>query len=421
METYESMYLTLYNLLKAIGERSGKRLVSCEYNNEMPAINLLRLQKKLKNCPPTNDQLFKKFPLRQFDYMPPTSNATMKSILKYAEDNRLGVKINGTEIVFQERLSDAELINNRMLVMDMFYRFMEVMKRSAVFASINDKLNSQISIQRRLSNEIYQFGKDLMKVISSDKPPKIKISKVASMLTNFKTEPDERKQTVEYIGAFFAETINNFTSQMQKSDQVVVSYDEIISGFTKSVDLDMLDKISRILNNLRMVNYDEATDHDNIEGCIEVIKAADTYIENSFAPVYNNKNLMISLYRFLKTIHLGLDSKNGIVDMIRSVVGDIKNQFTVSLEGGTINFARVKQSKSIKYQEIIGILHKILVDRNMESINIASIVSSITNGDSMKPYKDQFYQRLAENNVLWSDDYLKTFAGTVMKLYSSTT
>jgi len=398
-------------IIQAIGLRSGKPIVTMDYSPDLPSQNLFKLQKEIKKYPISNEQLFKKFPLRSFHYIDSKNNATMKSILKYTEINRLSLKIVNNEVVFQDRVTDECLIENTMYMMNMFTQFLELMKKSVTFADIKDKLNAQIYLKKKLTNDLYAIGKEILKIIKSDKPPNIKIQRIKQLLESFKTEEEEKKQVVEYLTSFIVESIASLSSQ---PEETIITYDEIIDAlsdnFTESIDT-----INRILANLRMVRYNEDLDKENINMCMELLTVVDTYFQNKLSAIYTNNSFMINMYRLLKTISIGMKDNN-LGDIIRSVIQDVKNQFHVSLNQGAVSFTRKHDHHRIQFPDIINFFEKVLIHKQTDNLSIDSLINEVMNGEFIRPHKELFYKQLEEQNILWSDDYLKTFVGTVIKL-----
>ena len=305
MDSYEYMYKSIYLIIKAIGERSGRSIINNNvYNDEMPKINLLKLQKELKkNSTMSNEQLFKKFPLRTFCYVHPNNNASMKSVIKYTEEKRLGIRINDDVITFQTSLTDEELINNKMYMMNHFNKFLDLMKRSIVFADIRDKLTVQMHKNNKMSNDLYITGKNIMKIVKSSKSPEDKAKEVTYIINSFRTTNDERKEVIEYIVTLIAQTLSSALNT-NLGDIELPTYDDIIIQIDES--LTSLDTINSILSNLRMIPFNPVEDDSKICMIVEILKAIDNYFNGSLKPIYENKFLMNNCYRLMKTLHVGL-------------------------------------------------------------------------------------------------------------------
>lgn len=401
MDEYITNYRSLYNIINVVSKRMDLNLTTDLYEG-IESHNLGSLIGALKNNYPSTEQLFKKFPIRHFHFIDPQSKATMKSLTKHLEENKLCmIQKEVDEWIVSPCASPEMMIESKMKIMAVFHKLIETIRKKALFSSVDDRLRNQISANRELSAKIADLTKEGARILNSKLPPYEKVMNLLNLIDSVK----DKKEVLEIV----LQLVNEWIPDMD----LAITQDQICRELRDNTEV--LQAMNEILSNLRLIPFDAKSQKNDMNLLSRVIQVLNAFVDNS---IVVPQSMQVNICRLINTLRVGLgDSVAEItktrLPLYKDIVAEVKRCYSIDLSNG----GGIKKNEDVEpsIPLLIEFIDRIVVKK--EVLSLETILSYL--GD-LPETRMNVYKNLEKHNISWSDEYFQNFYSEVIALFQPT-
>jgi hypothetical protein len=386
---YISSYRSLYNAINVASQRLQLKLVTGTYEG-IELANFEALSKALKNSYPSIKELFKKFPLRYLHYIDPQSKATMKSLTKHLEEQKLSLIVREKEWIVVPCSSPEMLTASTMKLMSTFQKLIDATRKKALLSSLDGKLRDRIEANKEITNKMREITNSITKIMQSRDTPQLKVEKI---LTLFETMPG-KKDIVEMV----LSVINEWLPDMG----LPTTHDALCAEMKENNE--SLVMADQILSHLRMIPYDAHKSEEEYKLISRTVEILNLFVSDSLKLP---PNLQVNICRLINTLKVGFS--NNLSELTknkfpayRELVAELKRCYEINLTDGVK--VTKKEGVTTSMPAIIELIDKAVVRR--EEISYETLIGYL--GD-LPELRKRVYKNLEKHHIEWSDEYFKAF------------